>query len=133
MELKGIDLSKLEPCEYREYNQDSPWCVGAYLATDDSEDIDFHHLILKSDKCATEWVFEVRPIQEKKTRPMTAQEIAMLPRGTAFVNGDGDEVYNTSVVGYSDGSVWFEFDEAMTFKGYILPNKTELRKFEVEA
>ncbi len=66
---------------------------------------------------------------------MTAQEIALLPRGTAFVL-QGCEIYNPIIsrtneiahilVTSTHGVVW----NIAEFGGYRLPNETEIRKFE---
>ena len=69
--------------------------------------------------------------KESYMRDMTAQEVAMLPRGTAFVHITGNTYYNPTVSAYNWGLEidWCNINE---FSGYILPNETELREFKVE-
>ncbi|MCP4393212.1 MAG: hypothetical protein GY804_02940 [Alphaproteobacteria bacterium] len=80
--------------------------------------------------------------EESTTRPMTAQEIAMLPRGTAFVYKDTESqkkavVYNPFV---SYGARVLEVgnmtlinsSSLADFDGYQLPNEEEVRAFTVE-
>jgi len=70
--------------------------------------------------------------QASKMRPMTAQEIAMLPRGTGFSYDFGLFIYNPVVM--EDMSIiTIDKNDVSDFNGYILPNETELRKFEAEA
>jgi len=72
--------------------------------------------------------------QAPKMRQMSAQEIAMLPRGTDFVRANGDKVYNPSIDTCVNQGVVLNDDLIVNnMQGYILPNETELRKFEVEA
>jgi hypothetical protein len=70
----------------------------------------------------------------KKMRPMTAKEIAMLPRGTAFIFSSGDRIYNPLSQALTDGIHIGEYS-IRAFSGYLLPtdpDDMEPRKFEVE-
>jgi len=73
-----------------------------------------------------------RQIPEKKTRPMTAQEIAMLPRGTAFIHNNKLAWYNPVIIGEESAPAYIDGINVNRFKGYRLPNETEISKFEVE-
>ena len=70
-------------------------------------------------------------IPEPKTRPMTAYEIAMLPRGTAFVRVN-HSTYNPRIYCLpSTGEMQIDGSDLSNYSGYILPTETELRKFEI--
>lgn len=70
-----------------------------------------------------------------KRRPMTAKEIAMLPRGTAFIRKGGDTYYNELVYAknhavYINGTLVDEY-----WLGYKLPTDSvddPVRPFTVE-
>jgi hypothetical protein len=67
---------------------------------------------------------------------MTAKEIAMLPRGTAFIfaSGKDDRIYNPRPRSFIDGIAISGFPVS-SFSGYLLPtdpDDMEPRKFEVE-
>jgi len=71
--------------------------------------------------------------QAPTMRDMTAQEIAMLPRGTAFVRAAGDKVWNPYInISPSEGVLLNDDIIVNNMKGYILPNETEIREFKVE-
>jgi hypothetical protein len=73
-----------------------------------------------------------RHIPRKTTRPMTAQEIAMLPRGTAFVHGNNWRMYNPVIIDCTDGTMCIGNEDSLQFNGYILPTETEVRPFTTE-
>jgi len=76
--------------------------------------------------------------EEPTTRPMTAMEISMLPRGTAFIpheNGPmtyGD-LYNPSVQTNPKGLLYLDEFYIDDLKGYRKPGETEILPFTVDA
>ena len=74
---------------------------------------------------------KVEPV--KKMRPMTAEEIACLPRGTAFVRPGVDSVYNPVINWHADGTMAIQGCHLNSFKGYRLTGETTIRPFTVEA
>lgn len=73
----------------------------------------------------------VKHITPKRTRAMTADEIAMLPRGTAFVTAFGCTIYSPRILLEENGEIRigeYGIDDVK----YRLPGETEIRKFEVE-
>ena len=76
-------------------------------------------------------------IHAKKMRPMTAKEIAMLPRGTCvvFATNQYGPIYNLSprIIGDRITISGYNIE---TFSGYLLPtdqDDMEPRRFEVES
>jgi len=68
----------------------------------------------------------------KKMRPMTAKEIAMLPRGTCVISVDGDRIYTPTI---RSNEIYLSGYHISVFSGYLLPtdpDDMEPRKFEVE-
>ena len=68
------------------------------------------------------------------TRPMTAKEIAMLPRGTAFIFGK-EVFYNPGIYVDGSGNVRVLGTRLLSYKGYRLPtdpDDSEPRPFTVE-
>jgi len=80
----------------------------------------------------TSWWKNARHIIPERTRQMTAQEIAMLPRGTAFVHWNGWKMYNPVIIDCTDGTMCIGNEDSLQFKGYILPNETKIRPFTTE-
>ena len=66
------------------------------------------------------------------TGPMTASEIAMLPRGTAFVTSFGGTIYSPRILLEETGEIRIGEYGIDDITGYRLPGETEIRKFEVE-
>jgi len=67
----------------------------------------------------------------KRSRPMTAQEIAMLPRGTAFIGDNGMKFYSPRTSECTSGVARIHGVDVELWEGYTLPGETGLRKFEV--
>ena len=69
----------------------------------------------------------------KTTRQMTAHEIAMLPRGTAFIRKDTEcDFYNPSIHERYCEIVFTGVCGIEDCLGYRLPGTTDIRKFEVD-
>ncbi|MCP4272430.1 MAG: hypothetical protein GY781_10750, partial [Gammaproteobacteria bacterium] len=69
---------------------------------------------------------------EPKMRPMNAQEMSILPRGTAFVEKSSSIVYNPTFRYDMRHGEAINGEYMSCWKGYILPNESVLRDFEVE-
>ncbi len=68
-----------------------------------------------------------------RIRPMTAKEIAMLPRGTAFFCKGGNVRYNVDVCENNSGRIYINgADINMYYTGYKLPTDDVIRTFTVE-
>lgn len=82
----------------------------------------------------TLWWKSVRHITPKRTRDMTADEIAMLPRGTAFIGNDAAEMFCATITAHAEdyGAITIDGYMISEYAGYRLPGETEIRNFEVE-
>lgn len=65
------------------------------------------------------------------TRKMTCYELAMLPRGTAFINACDVEFYNPKITSPTLRSENASIESALItqWKGYRLPGETEIKPF----
>jgi len=66
------------------------------------------------------------------TNQMAAFEIAMLPRGTAFVTSFGGTIYSPRILLEETGEIRIGEYGIDDITGYRLPGETEIRKFEVD-
>ncbi len=72
------------------------------------------------------------PAPVKKMLPMTAKELALLPRGTAFVHGNGWKMYNPQIIDCTDGTLCIGTEDDSQFVGYRLPGSTDIIPFTKE-
>ena len=69
-------------------------------------------------------------IPQAKTVTMTSFDIAMLPRGTGFVDNIMKRtVYNVSIAEDTCGHILLAGSYLTDYSGYILPGETEVRPF----
>lgn len=127
------DLTKIGPVlslepvviQMTDYADFSVFYTGAVVHIDHSKRYPY-----MSDS-RTQFQF-ARHILRKITRPMTAHEIAMLPRGTAFVGNDASEVFCPAIVMLSVDAIEIGGYMISEYCGYRLPNETEILPFTTE-
>lgn len=74
----------------------------------------------------------IPPVPVKNVRPMTAQEIVMLPRGTAFVTEFNCTIYCPRILQEETGEIRIGEYGIEDVKGYRLPGTTEILPLTVE-